>query len=150
MATARPDLSARPAQCIVERTMKAAPHAIYIAWTEQFDRWFAAPGTVLMRPEIDAPFFFETHYDGERHPHYGRFLALKPDQFVELAWVTGSGGTEGAETVVSVEIAPHGSGSRVRLTHSGFPSQEAMERHDHAWVEVLAQQDKALSGSGSA
>lgn len=98
-----------------------------------------------MRPEIDAPFFFETHYDGGRHPHYGRFLDLKQDQFVELTWVMGSAGTEGAETVVSVEIAPHGSGSHVRLTHSGFPSQESMKRHDKAWVEVLAQQDKALS-----
>ena len=99
-----------------------------------------------MRPEIDAPFFFETHYDGERHPHYGRFLDLKQDRLVEMTWLTGSAGTEGAETVVTVEIAPHGSGSHVRLTHSGFPNQASMKRHDKAWVEVLAQQDKALSG----
>lgn len=100
--------------------MKSSPHAIYKAWMEQFDRWFAAPGTVLMRPEIDSPFFFETHFDGGRHPHYGRFLDLVQDQLVEMTWVTGSAGTEGAETVVSVEIAPHASGSHVRLTHSGF------------------------------
>jgi uncharacterized protein YndB with AHSA1/START domain len=126
--------------------MRASPRAIYKAWTEQFERWFAASGTVRMRPEIDAPFFFETHYDGGRHPHYGRFLNLKQDRLVELTWVTGSAGTEGAETVVSVEIVPHGSGSHVRLTHAGFPNQESMKRHDKAWVEVLAQQDKALSG----
>lgn len=148
MATARPDLSARPSQCVIESTMKSSPHAIYKAWTEQFDRWFAAPGTVLMRPRINAPFFFETHYDGGRHPHYGRFLNLKQDQFVEITWVTGSAGTEGAETVVSVEIAPHGSGSHVRLTHSGFPNHQSMKRHDKAWVEVLANQDKVLSGGG--
>lgn len=147
MATARPDLSTRPARCVIESTMESSPQAIYKAWTEQFDRWFAAPGTVLMRPEIDAPFFFETHYDGGRHPHYGRFLNLKQDQLVEMTWVTGSAGTEGAETVVSVEMAPRGSGSHVRLIHSGFPTQESMKRHDKAWVQVLAQQDKALSGS---
>lgn len=128
--------------------MRASPHAIYTAWTEGFDRWFAASGTLLMRPEIDAPFFFETRYQGGRHPHYGRFLTLEPDRLVELAWVTGSGGTEGAETVVSVEIAPHESGSHLRLTHAGFPSQESMKRHDGAWVEVLAQQDRVLSGDG--
>jgi catechol 2,3-dioxygenase-like lactoylglutathione lyase family enzyme/uncharacterized protein YndB with AHSA1/START domain len=146
VATAKPDLATRPSQCVIERSMTSPPHAIYKAWTEEFDRWFAAPGTVLMRPEIDAPFFFETHYAGGRHPHYGRFLDLNQDHFVQMTWVTGSAGTEGAETVVSVEIASHGSGSHVRLIHSGFPNQESMERHDKAWVEVLAQQDKVLSG----
>lgn len=124
--------------------MESSPRAIYQAWTDGFGRWFAAPGTVLMRPEIDAPFFFETHFGGGRHPHYGRFLDLKQDELVEMTWVTGSPGTEGAETVVLVEIAPRGSGSHVRLTHSGFPNEESMKRHDEAWVEVLAHQDKAL------
>ena len=99
-----------------------------------------------MRAEIDAPFFFETHYNGGRHPHYGRFLDLKQDQLAEMTLVTGSAGTEGAETIVLVEISPHGSGAHVRFTHSGFPNPESMKRHDKAWVEVLAQQDKVLSG----
>lgn len=146
MAIAIPDLSGRPSLCVIESRMDSSPHAIYKAWTEQFDRWFAAPGTVLMHAEVDAPFFFETHYEGGRHPHYGRFLGLVQDELVEMTWVTGSAGTEGAETVVSVEIAPYRSGSHLRLTHSGFPNQESMKRHDKAWVEVLVQQDKVLSG----
>ena len=56
MTVAQPDLSTRPTQCVIEHRMKAAPHAIFLAWTEQFDRWFAAPGTVLMQPRVDAPF----------------------------------------------------------------------------------------------
>jgi uncharacterized protein YndB with AHSA1/START domain len=145
MAIAQPDLSSRPARCVVEREMASSPHAIFLAWTEQFDRWFAAPGTVLMKPAVDAPFFFETHYAGKRHPHYGRFLRLKADRLVELTWLTGTDGTEGAETVVTVEITPQGAGSSVRLTHSGFASEESMKRHNKAWVEVLAHQDKVLS-----
>lgn len=59
--------------------------------------------------------------------------------------MTGAAGTEGAETIVKVEIAPSQKGSAVRLTHSGFPNEEAMHRHDEAWVQVLEQQEKALA-----
>ena len=146
MTTARPDLSTRPATCVVESAMKSSPHAIYQAWTQQFDRWFAARGTVLMGAEIDAPFFFEARHEGKRHPRYDRFLDPEVDRLVEITWVTGADGTEGAETVVRVEIAPRRSGASVRLTHSGFPNEASMKRHDKAWVQVLANQDKTLSG----
>ncbi|HKY29632.1 MAG TPA: hypothetical protein VJM12_16960 [Pyrinomonadaceae bacterium] len=42
-----PDLTQRPFQLTVERTMTASPSILYRAWTEQFDRWFAAPGAML-------------------------------------------------------------------------------------------------------
>ena len=86
--------------------MTASPTAIYRAWTQGFDTWFASPGTLAMRAAVGEPFYFDVAYDGQHHPHYGRFVDLIPDHVVELAWVTGQGGTDGAETHVRVELSP--------------------------------------------
>jgi uncharacterized protein YndB with AHSA1/START domain len=142
----QPDLSSRPFQLSVERKLAASPETLYRAWTEQFDQWFAQPGTLLMKPEVDSPFFFETHFEGQRHPHYGRFLKLVPGRLAELTWVTGVPGTMGAETVVKVEFVPDGSGTKVTLTHSGLPNAETRDGHEAAWPEALALLDRCMTG----
>ncbi|GCD94674.1 SRPBCC family protein [Embleya hyalina] len=145
----RPDLSARPYGLTVERVMRAAPEVVYRAWTEEFDTWFAEPGLIRMRAVVGEPYVFVTRHASELQPHYGRFLALEPYRLVELTWVTGTAGTAGAETVVSVELAAtvEGGGTRLCLTHAGFYDQGAAGRHGEAWAHhVLPHLDGVLAG----
>jgi uncharacterized protein YndB with AHSA1/START domain len=147
-----PDLTDRPFTLTVERDFSVPAAALYSAWTERFDVWFAVPGSVFMRPEVNAPFFFETEFKAEnatvakRYAHYGRFLRLAANRLVELTWVTGPDGTDGAETIVTVELEGKGDRTHLRLTHAGFASEAARDRHLGAWPFVLNRLEQQILG----
>lgn len=129
----------------LEKKMPTTPAHIFHAWTEEFGTWFASPGAIRMRPFEGEPYWFDVVHEGHRHPHYGRFLALEPNRLIEQTWVTGEGGTEGAETVVRIELAPTSGGTILRLHHSGFTNEAAAQRHADSWPQVLAHLDEVLA-----
>jgi uncharacterized protein YndB with AHSA1/START domain len=145
-----PDLSTRPLGFTVERLMESPPDVLYKAWTEKFDEWFAAPGTLIMKAEVNSVFFFETVFKAaedsveQRHPHYGRFLRLIPERLIEFTWLTGASGTKGAETVVTIKLEPQQKGTLLSLTHKGFPDEESKSRHDSAWEMILEYLDQKM------
>jgi uncharacterized protein YndB with AHSA1/START domain len=148
-----PDLSARPFNLVAEHTFALQSAALYQAWTAGFDKWFAVPGSVIMTPRVNTAFFFETEFRDEsdtgakRHPHYGRFLRLIPKSLVEMTWMTGTPGTDGAETVVTVRLAPASGGTHLHLTHAGFPNAAARDRHSQAWPLVLTHMAERITNT---
>ena len=59
-AICRPDLTERPFSLSLQRWFSPAPPHLFAAWTQHIDAWLAIPGSVLVRAEVNVPFFFET------------------------------------------------------------------------------------------
>ena len=140
-----PDLTKRPYHLLVEKVIPLPAEKLFNAWTTQFDVWFAAPGSLMTKGEVNSPFFFETYFEGVHHPHYGRYLRIEPNTLIEFTWVTGYGGTEGAETVVTVELNNHEKGTLLRLHHAGFYTEATCNSHRDAWPMVLDQLEERMS-----
>ena len=141
----------------ITRTSPRSTATLYRAWTTGWGSWFAESDTARVRAEVGEPFFFDVAQrftDGRptvRHPHYGRFLRLVPNALVSLTWITGTGGTGGAETTLTVHLdAIAGDFTQVTLIHEGFATAEARDAHEAAWPMILAHQDAALADGGLA
>ena len=52
----------------------------------------------------------------------------------------------GAETVVTIELEPLANGTRLTLTHTGFPDEELRDGHEKAWPLGLEHLDKCMAG----
>ena len=136
----------------ITRTSPRSAATLYRAWTTGWGSWFAESDSARVRADVGEPFFFDVAQrftDGRptvRHPHYGRFLRLVPNALVSLTWVTGTGGTAGAETTLTVHLdAIAGDFTQVTLIHEGFATAEARAAHEAAWPMILAHQDAALA-----
>ena len=140
-----PDLTSRPLQFKTEKFIALSAQKLFKAWTTQFDLWFAAPGSLLSRFEINTAFFFETFYQGIHHPHYGRYLRIEENRLIEFTWITGAGGTEGTETVVTVELHEESGGTNLILTHAGFSNETTRDGHAEAWPVILQQMEERMS-----
>ena len=121
----------------IERLMAASPPELFGAWTRRFDEWFASPGEIAMDAREEAPFWFDVVFEGEHHAHYGRFLRLVENELLTLTWVTGHGGTEGAETrcASSSLLAPrvHFSGSPTPASTTSRPRSDTRTRGRPSW-----------------
>lgn len=131
---------------VVDRTMAASPDEIFDAWTNHFDTWFASPGEISMNAVVGEPYWFDVHHQGVHYAHYGRFLRVEAGRLIEQTWVTGRSGTDGAETVVRVELVPSTSGTDLRLTHRGFYDEKSANRHRESRPQILEHLDSVLTG----
>jgi uncharacterized protein YndB with AHSA1/START domain len=127
----------------VSRLIHAAPEDVFRAWTdpERMQRWFGTTKQIV-NPKVDGLFYLAMEHQGRTWPHYGRYLRLEKARVIEFTWM--SEGTEGKETVVTIELAPRDGGTQLTLNHLGVPDTEMGRGHQEGWTAIVAEFAKSL------
>ena len=135
----------------------SAPRAdVFDAWTnpQVLKRWWAAaPTWETPLAEIDAreggSYKLSMRTDaGEVHTVKGEFREIRPPERLAYTWSWEQGpdaamaGSE--ETLVIVDFLEDGAGTLVKLTHSGFASEEIRGMHVQGWEAVLANLERSV------
>ncbi|MEP7224464.1 MAG: SRPBCC domain-containing protein [Actinomycetota bacterium] len=135
----------------------SAPRAdVFDAWTnpQVLKRWWAAaPTWETPLAEIDAreggSYKLSMRTDaGEVHTVSGEFREVRPPERLAYTWSWEQGpeaamaGSE--ETLVIVDFLEDGAGTLVKLTHSGFASEEIRGMHAQGWEAVLANLERSV------
>jgi len=135
----------------------SAPRAdVFDAWTnpQVLKRWWAAaPTWETPLAEIDAreggSYKLSMRTDaGEVHTVSGEFTEVRPPERLAYTWSWEQGpdaamaGSE--ETLVIVDFLEDGAGTLVKLTHSGFATEEIRGMHIQGWEAVLANLERSV------
>jgi uncharacterized protein YndB with AHSA1/START domain len=134
----------------LEHRYAAPRERVFEAWTnpEVLKRWWAAaPTWETPLAEVDARegggYRLSMRTDtGDVHTVRGEYTEVSPPERLAYTWSWEEGpdaAMAGSEsTLVVVEFMEDGDSTLVKLTHSGFASDDIREMHVQGWRAVLA------------
>jgi uncharacterized protein YndB with AHSA1/START domain len=128
----------RPA-IVKEITMKASPERIFRAFTvpEERLRWWSR--ATHNESDLRVGGRWESRgekQDGGTYRMHGTYLEVDPPHLLVFTW-RHHGDEFAEETIVRVELEARGEHTLVRLTHTGFTSEEMHADHLEGWDIVL-------------
>ena len=113
------------------RLLSAPPERVYQALTDprMLERWFPSRVEADVRVGGKIRFWFEAleRRDDEEHIREGVFRELVPGRKVAYTFSLPEG-----ETLVTWTLAPNGTGTELKLVHSGFRGGPGSEMGEHS------------------
>ncbi len=150
MSTASPVDSRKNLRLVIERIFPAGREQIFQAWTDPsvMEKWFAPPGMqpVGITTELAVGGKYQIgmrHADGTVHVASGQYREIRPPEKLVFTW-SWQTDPPGTETLVTLELFEHGTGTRLVLTHERFPTLESQEDHKRGWEGCLEQLQQAI------
>lgn len=140
----------------LEHRYAAPRQSVFDAWTnpQVLKRWWAAaPTWETPLAEVDAreggSYRLSMRTDeGDVHTVRGEYTEISPPERLVYTWAWEEGpepAMAGSEsTLVVVEFVEDGDGTLVKLTHSGFASEQIRDLHVQGWEAVLANLERSV------
>lgn len=130
---------------VFERTYPQAPKRVWAAWTDPaaLAQWFfpaEAPGVRIVqfdaRPGGGFRIEFASTPGMGDHAAVGSFREVVPGQRMSFTW-NWHGQPTMPDSVVHVELAKAGTGTRLTLRHEGLPDAGTADHHKRGWNGIL-------------
>ena len=128
-----------------EITIDAPASKIFIALTDpnQLTQWWGSDDqyrTAKMEADVRVGGHWRTtgkDAAGGDFAVEGEYFTVQPPHLLEFTWRHDWEGADRVETRVRYELIERNGGTLVRVTHSGFQSEESRDDHGRGWAQVL-------------
>ncbi|CAN5367160.1 SRPBCC domain-containing protein [soil metagenome] len=134
----------------IKRFINAPRDRVYTAWTDpaRLKEWFGPEDVQTLNFTADVRVGGRYRWDlispdGEEMTAFGEYRELIPGRKIVFTWKWDDDENWTAhDSVVTVELTDHDSGTDVRLTHVQLPSKESRDRHSEGWNSLLDKLEK--------
>jgi len=124
---------------VVERTLNAPVPRVWRALTDvdQMRQWYF--DLKAFKPEVGFEFEFLVEHEGNRYHHLCKVTDVVPQEKIAYTWRYKG---EPGDSLVTIELAPEGDKTRLKLTHAGmetFPKTPAYARKNFetGWTQIV-------------
>jgi uncharacterized protein YndB with AHSA1/START domain len=128
-----------------EIQINASPETVfsYLVEESKLRRWFSIAGG--WEPRAGAQYRLQVTKEDIAS---GKFIEVSPPTKLvfSFGWEGDDVSIRPGSSTVEITLTPHGSGTIVRLAHSGIPTEESAQRHGRGWQHYLDRLAIAASG----
>jgi uncharacterized protein YndB with AHSA1/START domain len=133
---------------LLARRIDAHPERVFDAFldSERVAQWMLAGSaeneivSVAIDPRVGGTFSFLVRSRGEEVEHLGGYVEIDRPRRLAFTWraVTSreAPGAKSSGTLVTLDFAPAGVGTELRLTHEGVPEEQAL-RTEETWSKII-------------
>jgi uncharacterized protein YndB with AHSA1/START domain len=136
---------------LLARRLSAPPERVFDAWLDpqKIGKWMSASSEenqikqVAVDARVGGTFSFLVARQGQEINHLGGYVEIDRPRRLAFTWnavtareATGPKSSGMGGTLVTLDFAPAGSGTELRLTHEGVPEELALRTED-GWSKLI-------------